>query len=527
MQKHTRGLELPRHVLPEHLSPGVSLQLSILCLSFCQSLMPFSAQARELQAATLSKAKCSMLNQAAAPRPQTRLCSSSATVASLFTFQGNAVHRDRWSAIPTAAAAKDATPIKAPSVQAATAKASNVKAAFAKAGLSQHAVDHIVKQYPYYLRWDVEDKLLPAIQSWQQELGASFPSEVERVPVLLLTKPAEELVKNQYLASIGIKSPERLRKRNSGLFRQPLTSMQSKLACLQQHGFSTAQTLSLVEKHPDVLQCTSEHLGELLRLVEDMFGCADRGTLCDVMLSCNQIGLCNQSLDALHRNFTHFCAFVEVDHKQMKRAWKHGVFTVSPTELDDRLDSIAAQLSATTDEAKAVVRSMPVIANLLPKTVGLHVTQLLGLGFSHEQVKSMCLRQPVLLTYSYKSQLQANKWAFLTQVLRLSHDAIAACPHLLMSSLPTRLGPRWEYLLQLRLHGVIAFTGAHDVLNGLVFMTDSRFRAVYTSPHLRVYDEHFQTLWQMRWNSLLVDQQLSFQDIADNPDVLRISAKDM
>lgn len=210
----------------------------------------------------------------------------------------------------------------------------------------------------------------------------------------------------------------------------------------------------------------------------------------------------------------------------MKRAWKHGVLTVSPAELDARLGVIAEQLSATLDEAKAVVRSMPVIAKLLPKTVGLHVTQLLGLGFSHDQVKSMCLRQPVLLTYSYKSQLRATKWAFLTRVLRLSHDTIAACPHLLMSSLPNRLGPRWEYLLQLILHGVIAFTGAHDVLNGLVFMTDSRFKAVYTAPHLRVYDEHFQTLWQMRWNSVLVDQQLSVQDIADNPNILHISAKD-
>ena len=174
-----------------------------------------------------------------------------------------------------------------------------------------------------------------------------------------------------------------------------------------------------------------------------------------------------------------------------------------------------------------MVRSMPQLTHLLPATVALHVTQLLGLGFSHGQVKSMCLRQPVLLTYSYSSDVHVAKWGFLTCVLRLSHDAIVARPLLLMSSLPNRMGPRWEYLLQLRLHGVIAFTSANEVLSGLVSMTDSQFRAAYTTPQLRMYDDHFQKQWQRRWDFLLVDQQLSIQDISDNPALLLISLKDI
>lgn len=116
---------------------------------------------------------------------------------------------------------------------------------------------------------------------------------------------------------------------------------------------------------------------------------------------------------------------------------------------------------------------------------------------------------------------------FLTRVLRLNHDAIAARPHLLMSSLPKRMGPRWEYLLQLKLHGVIAFTYAHDIVNSLVFKTDSQFRAAYTAANLRVYDEQFQEQWQQRWGFLFVDLQLSVQCIADNPALLRISLKDI
>ena len=92
-----------------------------------------------------------------------------------------------------------------------------------------------------------EDKLLPAMQTWQQELGTGFLSEFERVPRSLHLKPAEELLKHQYLTSIGIKSPERLRKCAPHAFDQSLTSMQSKVAFLQYWGLSTAQTLSLIQ----------------------------------------------------------------------------------------------------------------------------------------------------------------------------------------------------------------------------------------------------------------------------------------
>ena len=254
-------------------------------------------------------------------------------------------------------------------------------------------------------------------------------------------KPAEEQSKDQYLASIGIKSVARLRKRSPCIFIQSLTSMQSKVAFLQQWGFTRAQTLSLIEKHSDVLQGTSGHVGELLRLVEDLFDCADRETLCDVMLSCNRIGLCSQPLEALHRNFTYFCACVEVDHKQKKRAWKHGLFMIPPAEVDARLTFIAEQLSVTIDEAEAVLRTVPGLTALLPETLALHVTQLLGLGFSHSQVKRMSVRQPVLLAYSYSSDVHIEKWAFLTRILRLTHDAIVAKPYLLTIHCETDLGP--------------------------------------------------------------------------------------
>ena len=411
--------------------------------------------------------------------------------------------------------------------KAASGNDACVKAAFAEAGLSQDATDHILTQYPFYLRWDAEQKLQPAMRRWQQELGDRFVSEVERVPTILLRQPEVEQSKDQYLAAIGIRSPKTLRKKSPAFFRQSLSLMQSKVAFLQQSGFTRAQTLSLLEQHSGLLSRSSAHIEKLLRVTGDIFGCADRETRCEIMVSCRRMGFFVDSPTTLHHNFTYFCTCIGVDDKQMRRAWKHSVFTASPAELDIRLDPIAAQLDATLDEAKRVVRRRPEICCRSPATVALHVAQLHGLGFSHHQVKSMCLQQPSLLALSYQSQLQADKWAFLTCVLQLSHAAIAAKPTMLTLSLSKRLGPRWAYLQHLRLHGLIAFTAAPQVLHSLVFMTDLQFRAAHTTPQLRVYDEHFQKQWQKQWDFLLVDQQLSIRDIGDDPALLHISLRDI
>ena len=302
--------------------------------------------------------------------------------------------------------------------------------------------------------------------------------------------------------------------------------MQGKVAFLQASGLTQAPVVTLVEKHPDILSRASEPVGELLRAVDDIFDCAqDMDTIANVVLSCKSARLFSQPSAALQHKFSYFCNCVGVNDREMTRAWKNGVFTVRPADVDIRLSSLAAQLGATMDEAKGVVRRMPVVCSLLPETVGLHVTQMLGLGFSHGQVKSLCLRQPILLTFSYTSNVRLAKWGFLTCVLRLSHDDFVAYPHLLMSSLPNKVGPRWEYLRQLRLHGEIAFTGPRDVINSLASMSDVQFTARYRprAPQMHVYDKHFQKQWQKRWELLLVDQQLSIQYIADNPDVLHIS----
>lgn len=172
--------------------------------------------------------------------------------------------------------------------------------------------------------------------------------------------------------------------------------------------------------------------------------------LVHVILSCCAKDLFRMSASSLYHRFSYFCTCLMVNHKAKKRAWHSSVFCVSPAELDSRLNLIALQLAATLEQAKGVVRRLPQIATFQSTTVGLHVSQLHGLGFSSSQVNHMCLKQPTLLTLDYTSKLQVDKWAFLTCVVQLTPASIAACPHLLMSSLPNRLGPRWEYLQRMK-----------------------------------------------------------------------------
>jgi len=94
----------------------------------------------------------------------------------------------------TAAAADDGSTSNAHK-SAGSVTAPLVRRAMAEVGLSQDAIERILKRYPPYLNWNVEDKLLPAMHRWQQHLGGSFPAEFARLPTLLLGIPEQAVVK--------------------------------------------------------------------------------------------------------------------------------------------------------------------------------------------------------------------------------------------------------------------------------------------------------------------------------------------
>lgn len=188
-------------------------------------------------------------------------------------------------------------------------------------------------------------------------MGGSFPAQFARLPKLLLGTPEQEVVKLQYLASIGVTSAK---KTPAGWQSASLKAMQSRVASLQAFGFTQAQISSLVEQHPDILASTFKNTQDLLVVIDKLFSCAnDIHAIADVILSCRAKGFFSMSPSTLYHRFSYFCTCLMEDDKEKKRAWHSGVFFVSPAELDSRLDFVALQLAATLRQAKAVVRRLP------------------------------------------------------------------------------------------------------------------------------------------------------------------------
>lgn len=72
---------------------------------------------------------------------------------------------------------------------------------------------------------------------------------------------------------------------------------------------------------------------------------------------------------------------------------------------------------------------------------------------------------------------------------------------------------------------MINLSAAHEVVGSMCSKADAQFTPIYTPPEsaaFGVYDVHFQKQWQKRWHYLLVDQQLSIQDIGRHAAVLHI-----
>ena len=152
----------------------------------------------------------------------------------------------------------------------------------------------------------------------------------------MIRTPEEELLKDQCLASIGVRLPASLRKSFPGAFRQPAASIitQGKAAFRQKCGFTQEQVSSLVEQHADTITSSADRVAELFRVVDDMFKCAgDMERLADVMLSSRIRGFCTYAPADMQLNLSYYCTCVGASDKAMERAWLHGVFTLPPANL--------------------------------------------------------------------------------------------------------------------------------------------------------------------------------------------------
>jgi len=125
---------------------------------------------------------------------------------------------------------------------ASAGRADAVQAEFAKAGIPTHVTEKILKQYKYYLNWDIETKLRPALQSWLQELGAEqLSQQLQKLPRLLMCMPEEHNKVYSWLVSKGVNAA-RVQQKAPSVMTREIRAVQSTFEAIQQAAaFSDAQ----------------------------------------------------------------------------------------------------------------------------------------------------------------------------------------------------------------------------------------------------------------------------------------------
>ena len=155
-------------------------------------------------------------------------------------------------------------------------------------------------------------------------------------------------------------------------------------------------------------------------------------------------------------------------------------------------------------------------------------SELQGAGFSQTQVWAMCTVQPTLLGRKWTSDTNAEKLQFLTCLLGLTLDDIAARPKLLTYSVSSFLGPRALFLYQtgaIEAPNTVMTPGLFGYINCSKMSFSKRFTAPSAFPSL-VFDSVFIDHWKQRWELLRQHMKLSVETIAAHQDLLLTSLPD-
>ena len=148
-----------------------------------------------------------------------------------------------------------------------------------------------------------------------------------------------------------------------------------------------------------------------------------------------------------------------------------------------------------------------------------------GAGFSQTQVWAMCTQQPALLGSKWTSDTNVEKLQFLTYVLGLTLNDIAAKPHLLAHSVSSHLGPRVWFLYQtgaIEAPNTVRTSGLFCYIVWSRVLFSKRFSAPSAFPSM-VFDSAFIEEWKQRWEYLRQHMKLSVKTIAAHQDLLLAS----
>ncbi len=412
---------------------------------------------------------------------------------------------------------------------ASAGRADAVQAEFAKAGISAEVTQKVLKQYKPYLTWDVETKLRPAVQLWLQELGTEqLSQQLQKVQRLLVCTPEERTEVYSWLVSKGVNAA-RVQQQAPRVMTREIRAVQSTFEALHQAAaFSDEQICALLHKHPVALTYGSEHVLGMLQAVSMMMGMPmTADSFREVVLAAsNRLFFMNPA--TLHQRVTFFCQMYATGTHVARTALTSGVFVTLESVMQNRATKLQQQLGWDNEQLKQKLSGFPVILTFEPATIAHNVHEMQAAGFSQTQVWAMCTQQPALLGRNWTSDMCVEKLQFLTCLLSLTLDDMAARPHLLKYSVNSLLGPRVWFLYQtdaIEAPNAVMTSGLFSCILRHKAVFSKRFSAPSAFPSM-IFDSAFVDDWKQRWELLRQHMDLSVETIAAHQDLLLASLPD-
>ncbi len=417
--------------------------------------------------------------------------------------------------------------IRTDAKSASADKAAAVQAEFAKAGVSAEVTQKVLKQYTPYLTWDVKTKLRPALQLWLQELGTEqLSQQLQKVQRLLVCTPEERNEVYLWLVSKGVNAA-RVQQTAPNVMTREVGAVQSTFEALQQAAsFSDKQICTLVHKHSVALAHAPEHVLGTLQAVSMLSGMPmTSDSFREVILAASGRLFCRSPV-TLHQRVTFFCQMYATGTHVARAALTRGVFVTPESVMQTRAAKLQEQLGWDSKQLKQKLSANPGILKSEPSTLAHNVHDMQGAGFSQTQVWAMCTQQPPLLGLKWTSDTCVEKLQFLTCLLGLSLDDIAAKPNLLIYSVNSLLGPRVWFLYQIGVieaPNTVMTSGRFSyVCGGSKSHFSNKFSSPASNPSM-VFDSAFIDHWKQRWEFLRRHMKLSVETIAAHQDLLLTS----
>ena len=280
-----------------------------------------------------------------------------------------------------------------------------------------------------------------------------------------------------------------------------------------------------LHKHPLVLAYKPERVLSTLQVVSTLVGMPMTSrSFREIVLGAKN-RLFYVSPVTLHQRVTFFCQMYATRTHIARTSITMGAFVTSEPVMQSRAIKLQEQLGWDNEQLKQKLSAHPSILNLEPSTIARNVQAMQSAGFSLAQVWAVCTQHPALLGSKWTSDTNVEKLQFLTCLLGLSLDDIAARPHLLTYSVSGHIGPRVWFLYQtgaIQAPNTVLTSG----LYGYILYSQPSFSKKFGTVSGIVFDSAFVDHWKQRWEFLRHHMKLSIKTISAHQDLLLTSLPD-